>query len=101
MANAVGPECAAAVNLLCMSVDENPFKQAAQLQQRSSPGTGPKEMSKVSLISASAGCMVQIPPRFEVPIELEYIYVYEISCSIHRINADGKGMTRISSGGNI
>lgn len=75
MANAVGPECAAAVNLLCMSVDENPFKQAAQLQQRSSPGTGPKEMSKVSLISASAGCMVQIPPRFEVPIELEYIYM--------------------------
>ena len=47
MAKAVGPECAAAVNLLCMSVHENAAK-AAQLQQRSSPGNALKDMPKAS-----------------------------------------------------
>ena len=49
MAKAVGPECAAAVNLLCMSVHENAAKQAAQVQQqRSSPGNALREVPKAS-----------------------------------------------------
>ena len=48
MAKAVGPECAAAVNLLCMSVHENAAKQAAQLQPRSSSGNTLKDVPKAS-----------------------------------------------------
>lgn len=51
MAKAVGQECAAAVNLLSMSVHENNLKQAARVQR--SPGNAHKEALQVDSLSCS------------------------------------------------
>lgn len=55
MAKAVGLECAAAVNLLSMSVHKDSLGQAVLTQQRKSPGEALREQPKVNLCSPE-GC---------------------------------------------